>query len=230
MEYDGRKIKRTFISGDGDFKSPECVEILKQADIVCTNPPFSLFREYIDQLMKHKKKFIIIGNLGAASYKEIFPLIQNNKMWIGCTPKKGQGDLTFKVPDDYTATSSRLKIDKNGQKWMSQGMALWFTNLPHVIRKTPLSLWKKYTPNEYPIYDNHDAIEVKPYKHIPMDYDGIMGVPITFLSKHNPDQFEIVGIDWQMEKTKLVDNKKDAFYLGGKRLFTRIAIKHKRGK
>lgn len=177
------------LKGDGDFRSPECVEFLKEADIVVTNPPFSLFREFVAQLIKYDKKFLIIGNQNAITYKEIFPLIMINKLWLGFN----SGDMSFKVPADSEPRATRYWQDGTGQKWRSMGNICWYTNLDHKKRHEELILFKKYTPEEYPEYDNYKAINVNKVAEIPMDYDGIMGVPITFLDKYNPDQFEIVG-------------------------------------
>lgn len=186
---DAEEIGIRPLKGDGDFRSPECIELLKQADIVVTNPPFSLFREYVAQLVKYEKKFLIIGNQNAITYKEIFPLIIQNKIWLG----SHAGDMSFKVPDTYEERATRFWVDEEGQKWRSLGNVCWFTNLDHQKRHEELILYKKYTPEEYPKYDNYDAINVKETMEIPCDYDGVMGVPITFLSKYNPEQFEIVG-------------------------------------
>ena len=163
------------LEGDGDFRSPECVELLKQADIVVTNPPFSLFREFVDQLVRYKKQFLIIGNDNAITYKGIFRLIKDNRIWIGYGKVK-----EFSKPDGST------------QKFGNIG---WFTNLETQKRHEELIIIKTYKGNEqdYPKYDNYDAIEVSRVKDIPMDYDGVMGVPINFLDKHNPDQFDLIG-------------------------------------
>ena len=179
----------TLLEDDGDFRSTECVEILKQADIVATNPPFSLFREYIAQLMTYEKKFIVIGNQNAVTYKELFPLLKENKMWLGyhC------GDMAFAVPDYYEERETRFWIDENGQKWRSLGNICWFTNLDHKKRHEELELYKKYTPEYFPEYDNFDAINVDKVSDIPEDYFEPMGVPITFIDKYNPAQFEIIG-------------------------------------
>lgn len=176
------------LNGDGDFRSAECIELLKQADIVVTNPPFSLFREYVAQLIKYDKKFVIVGNQNAITYKEIFPLIKNNKLWLGCTG----GKMVFTVPNTYEPRATRY-WEENGVKYRSMGNTYWFTNLDHKNRHERLILYKKYSPQEYPKYDNYNAINVDKVADIPCDYDGIMGVPITFLHKYNPDQFEIVG-------------------------------------
>lgn len=174
----------------GDFRDPECIELLKEADIVVTNPPFSLFREYIAQLMEYGKKFLIIGSSNAIHYKEIFPLIMHNRVWLGYK----LGDMAFKVPDDYEARETRYWQDEKGQKWRSLGNICWFTNLDHNKRHEELDLVCRYSPEEYPTYDNFDAIDVGKVQNIPYDYDGIMGVPDTILGQFNPDQFEIIGL------------------------------------
>ena len=179
----------SILKGNGDFRSDECVELLKQADIVVTNPPFSLFREYIAQLIKYEKLFLIIGNQNAITYKEIFPLFKENQIWLGCK----SGDMAFKVPMYYEARETRYWEDENGQKWRSMGNICWYTNIDHVKRHEELILYQNYTLEKYPHYDNYDAIEVKKVSDIPLDYDGVMGVPITFLDKYNPEQFEILG-------------------------------------
>ena len=175
-------------SYSGDFRSPECVELLKQYDIVVTNPPFSLFREYVAQLIKYKKQFIIIGNTNALTYKEIFKLIKENKIATGYT--NFNVGMYFYVPDTW---ENYHKIE-HGKKLVRNSNSCWFTNLDHKKRHEELVLYKKYNPEEYPKYDNYDAIEVSTYKNIPLDYDGVMGVPITFVDKHNPNQFEIVAL------------------------------------
>lgn len=177
------------LSGNGDFRSDECVELLKEADIVVTNPPFSLFREFVAQLIEYDKKFLIIGNQNAITYKEIFPLIRNNQLWLGYK----SGDMAFTVPDSYEPRATRYWVDESGQKWRSMGNICWYTNLDHKKRHEELDLYKTYSPEEYPKYDNYDAIEVGRVADIPMDYEGYMGVPITFLDKYNPEQFEIYG-------------------------------------
>lgn len=177
------------LKGDGDFRSEECIELLKQADIVVTNPPFSLFREYVAQLIKYEKKFIIIGPVNAITYKEIFPLIKENKLWLGYG--FSAGNAYFKIPDD--ARNNYANGVFNEQTGLVKFRnCTWFTNLDIQKRHENLILYKKYTPEEYPKYDNYDAINVDKVADIPCDYDGVMGVPITFLDKYNPDQFEIV--------------------------------------
>jgi hypothetical protein len=174
----------------GDFRDPECIELLKQADIVVTNPPFSLFREYIGQLMKYEKKFLIIGSQNNVTYKEVFQLIMENKVWLGYK----SGDMAFKVPNDYEARETRYWEDETGQKWRSLGNICWFTNLDHNKRHEELDLVCHYTPEEYSEYDNYEAINVNKVDDIPSDYEKVMGVPITFFDKYNPNQFEILGM------------------------------------
>lgn len=186
-----KKNAMTLLDGDGDFRSPECVELLKEADIVVTNPPFSLFQDYIELLMKYEKKFIIIGNINAISYRQIFPLIMDNKMWLGASIHSG--DREFRVPDSYPLRAAGFRVDEQGNKYIRVKGVRWFTNLDYVQRHEEMILFKEYTPDEYPKYVNYDAIEVGKTAEIPCDYYENMGVPITFLDKYNPDQFEIVG-------------------------------------
>ncbi len=176
----------SLLKGDGDFRSEECIELLKQADIVVTNPPFSLFREYVAQLVKFKKKFIIIGNLSKIGYKNIFPLFAQNYLWLGYN----WGSQSFEVPMSF---NERKTYIENGKKFAKLGNICWFTNIQTEKRKKVLELYKKYNPQDYPKYDNYDAINVNNLTDIPCDYDGVMGVPITFLDKYNPEQFEIVA-------------------------------------
>lgn len=189
-KVDYKDIIKTPLKQNGDFRSPEAIEILKEADIVVTNPPFSLFREYITQLMKYNKKFIIIGNQNAYTYKEIFTLIQQNKIWSG----NKSGDMEFKVPDYYEPRATRYRQDETGQKWRSMGNICWFTNLDISKRHENLILYKQYNESEYPSYENYDAINIDKVTDIPLDYDGVMGVPITYLDKYNPKQFEIIEL------------------------------------
>ena len=179
------------MQGDGDFRSPECIKFLEEADIIVTNPPFSLFREYVAQLIEYGKKFIIIGNINAVTYKEIFPLIQTNQIWLG--PSIHSGDREFEVPSSYPLTAAGIRIDDQGRRYIRVKGVRWFTNLDFPQRHQALILHKKYRPEEYPHYDNYGAINVDKTADIPCDYDGVMGVPITYLDKHNPDQFEIIG-------------------------------------
>ncbi|MBQ6275316.1 MAG: adenine-specific methyltransferase EcoRI family protein [Bacteroidales bacterium] len=185
---DPEEIGIHYFNGDGDFRSTECIELLKEADIVVTNPPFSLFREYVAQLMNFNKKFLVIGNQNNVTYKEIFPLLSNNKIWLGIN----SGAQQFEVPLDYE--KGNVYMNEYGKKYAKFGNICWFTNLDNTQRHEELILYKKYTPEEYPKYDNYDAINVEKIAEIPNDYYGIMGVPITFMEKYNPEQFEIVGI------------------------------------
>lgn len=208
----------SILQGNGDFRSEECVELLKQADIVVTNPPFSLFREYVAQLIEYDKKFLIIGNQNALKYKEIFPLVICNKLWLGIT--MNGSNRWFQVPDSYPTCH---KIE-NGKKYAFVAQVVWFTNMEHCVRNEELILYKHYTPEEYPKYDNFDAINVDKAAEIPADYDGVMGVPITFLHKYNPHQFELVGV-----ANHGIDNEYDLFApkVHGKELYTRILIRKK---
>ncbi|MFN8355567.1 MAG: adenine-specific methyltransferase EcoRI family protein [Spirosomataceae bacterium] len=227
LEYDGDKngdripnpeeIGIHKLKGDGDFRSPECIELLKQADIIVTNPPFSLFREYVSQLIDYGKKFLIIGHQNAITYKEIFKLIKNNQLWLGMD---NGGTKWFRVNENYDiATESRKKIE-NGQKYFSMGSVVWFTNLDNRKRHEDLILYKAYNEEEYPKYDNYDAIEVSKVSDIPSNYKGAMGVPITFLDKYNPEQFEII-------RFRKGDDDKD-LVINGKSPYFRIVIKNKR--
>lgn len=182
----------TRLDGNGDFRSNECIELLKEADIVVTNPPFSLFREYVAQLMKYEKKFLIVGNVNAITYKEVFPLIMENKMWLG--PSITSGDRKFNVPDYYPLNAAGCGTDPDGKHYIRVKGVRWFTNLDHNKRHEYLDLYKHYTPEEFPNYDNYNAINVDKTSDIPRDYNGMMGVPITFLDKYCPEQFEILGI------------------------------------
>ena len=182
----------SILKGNGDFRSEECIELLKQADIVVTNPPFSLFREYIAQLDEYKKKFLIIGNVNAISYKESFRLIKDGKMWLGASIHSG--DREFQVPDSYPLNAAGCRVDEQGRKFIRVKGVRWFTNLDYKERHEDLILYKQYTSEEYPYYENYNAINVDKTSDIPCDYDGAMGVPITFLDKYNPDQFEIEAL------------------------------------
>ena len=185
---DPEEIGIKHLNSDGDFRSKECIELLKQSDIVVTNPPFSLFREYVSQLIEHDKKFVIIGHQNAISYKEIFKLIKENKIWLGFGFKGGAAHFINKHYEDYAVAGDH----KEGMIRVSG--VVWFTNLDISKRHEDLILYKNYNPEEYPTYENFDAINVDKTKDIPVDYDGYMGVPITFLDKYNPDQFEIIGL------------------------------------
>lgn len=179
----------TQIQCNGDFRSQICIDLLKQADIVVTNPPFSLWREYVMQLLEYNKKFLIIGSQNAITYKEIFPLLKENKMWLGYYA----GDMKFKVPEYYEPRETRFWIDETGQKWRSLGNTCWYTNLDIPKRHQPLDLrGNYYRASEYPKFDNYDVINVGKVVEIPCDYDGVMAVPITYMCHYNPDQFEIL--------------------------------------
>jgi hypothetical protein len=180
------------LKGDGDFRSKETIELLKEADVVVTNPPFSLFRDYISQLIEYEKDFIVIGNVNAISYKDIFKLIKANKLWLGASIHSG--DREFGVPDDYPLNAAGFRVDVDGKKYIRVKGVRWFTNIDYVERHEDLILYKNYSPEFYQKYENFDAINVNKTNEIPCDYSGFMGVPITFLDKYNPDQFEIVGL------------------------------------
>lgn len=213
-----RPIKK--LKGDGDFRSKECLNYLRKADVIVTNPPFSLFKELVSLIVKYHKKFLLVGNQNAITYKEIFPLIQNNEAWTGYR----FGDMRFRVPSDSLPRKTRFWIDETGQKWRSLGNAMWLTNLDIEKRYKFLNLTKRYNPDEYPKYDNYDAINVTKVTDIPMDYYGIMGVPITIIDKYNPEQFELIG-----EANHGSDNEYDLFkpLINGKLLFKRILIRNK---
>lgn len=217
----------TPLKGDGDFRSEECIEILKEADIVVTNPPFSLFSEYVAQLAEYGKKFVIIGHQNAISYKEVFPLIKDNRMWLGYGFKRNMAHF---IAPHYEDTAS----DADHREGLIRvSGVVWFTNLDHNKRHEEMILVQCYRDNEsdYPVYDNYDAIEVAKTQHIPSDYEGVMGVPITFLTKYNPDQFEIIGasdngaID---EKYKLPHYKRhNEPYVNDKKKYKRLFIRNR---
>ena len=210
----------SLLDGDGDFRSAECIELLKESDIVVTNPPFSLFREYVAQLMQYNKKFIIIGNVNAISYKEVFKLIKDNLLWLGYSIHSG--DREFQVPNDYPLKAAGYRVDNQGNKFIRVKGVRWFTNLDYPQRHEDLILYKTYNEQDYPKYDNYDAINVNVTKEIPMDYDGVMGVPITFMDKYNPEQFEILGDSRYHDGQDFAD---DINILNGKPLYRRILIK-----
>ena len=217
-----KKNVLTELKGDGDFRSAECVELLKEADVVVTNPPFSLFRQYMAQLMEHKKKFLIVGNMNAVTYKEVLPLVMDNKVWLG----NKAGHFWFMVPSHYEAKATDFKIDENGQKWRRMGNICWFTNLDFPKRHEKMLLWKHYSPEKYPKYDDYDAIDVCKTADIPCDYFGVMGVPITFMSQYNPEQFEILG-DTRYHDGKWISN--DINIIDGKTKFRRLLVRRKKG-
>lgn len=226
LEYSGDKNNNNIpddnetiiypLNGDGDFRSKECIELLKQADIVITNPPFSLFREYVAQLIEFDKKFIIMGHQNAITYKEVFKLFKENKIWLGVD---NGGTKWFKVNEDYDISTDGRKKIENGEKFFSMGNVVWITNLDNPKRQEKIILYKEYNEIEFPKYDNYDGIEVSKVANIPSDFNGVMGVPITFLDKYNPEQFEIV-------KFRKGDDDKD-LSIKGKCPYFRILIKKK---
>ena len=232
--------KPKLLKGDGDFRSDECIELLKQADIVVTNPPFSLFREYVAQLVNYKKQFLIIGNVNAIKYKEIFPLFIRNELWLGASIHSG--DRAFYVPDDYPLQAAGCGIDKKtGRKFIRVKGVRWFTNLDYSERHEDLILYRSYSPEENPKYDNYNAVEISKTADILCDYSEIMGVPITFFDKYNPDQFEIL---WQasgntrasapkevLQELGYVPSKEDrggCCLINGKRCYDRVFIRRKK--
>jgi len=240
LEYNGDKnnnkipdpeeIGINYLEGDGDFRSQECIELLKQADIVVTNPPFSLFREYVAQLIEYDKKFVIVGSYNAITYKEIFKLIKEDKIWLGYGFKGGNAYFKTTYANDF---AKGVYDEQTGIVKFRN--VTWFTNLDIAKRYEDLILYKKYTPEEYPKYDNYDAINVDKTTEIPMDYAGAMGVPITFLDKYNPEQFEIIGSDYNVKDGLLPEiinenweGKVDRAYLNGKRMYARLLIRNKR--
>ena len=199
---DENEITVTELKGDGDFRSEECIEFLKEADVVVTNPPFSLFREYVAQLMEYGKKFLIIGSMNAITYKEIFPYIKNNELWLGMNWIK-----------DFVQPNGEIK---------KFGNICWYTNIDHKKHNEPLDLYRKYNENDYPKYDNYDAIEVPKVADIPIDYDGVMGVPITFLDKYCPSKFEILGI---ANNVRWIGDFPCLTKINGNKIYNRILIK-----
>ena len=214
---DAEEIGIEPLVSDGDFRSAESVELLQQADIVVTNPPFSLFREYVAQLVKYDKKFVILGNMNAVTYIEVFPLFQNNQMWYG--PSIRSGDREFRVPDDYPLAAAGWRVDEHGNKYIRVKGVRWFTNLEYPGRHEDLTLQRAYHPDEYPKYANFDAIEVSKTMDIPFDYDGPMGVPITFLDKYNPHQFDILGSSKTLGLPISKVAKKGTYRNGGPRFY-----------
>ena len=212
---DGDALQEDLV-GNGDFRSPECVEILNECDIVCTNPPFSMFREFIDWIFTAQKQFLVIGNNNAITYKEIFPLIKNNKMWVGYTANK---TCAFRVGEGYTYDLKLTAQINDGNHYGKVPAITWFTNLPNSKRNEELVLTASYHPDKYPKYDNYDGINVDKLTDIPKDFNGAMGVPITIIDKYNPDQFEII-------KFRKGDDDKDLRY-GGKEPYFRVLIKRK---
>lgn len=204
---------------NGDFRSDECIQLLKESDIIVTNPPFSLFREFIKVLVKYNKCFLVIGNMNASTCKEVFPLIQQNKMWYG--PSISSGDRKFIVPESYPLEAATCGVDENGNRFIRVKGVRWFTNIDNEKRHRLLPLTKTYLPADYLSYDNYDAINVDKTSDIPYDYEGVMGVPITFIDKYCPEQFEILGLDMD-----LTTNHKRGT-INGRELYARIFIKRK---
>ena len=213
----------TELKGHGDFSDEEGCQMMQECDVVVTNPPFSLFRDFVAQLVKYDKKFLVIGNMNAITYKEIFPLIKDNKIWSG--NKSFSGGMDFSVGDKFDVNICKHpKYDKNGKLNINVMGCIWFTNIPHSKRNQPLDLYKKYNPKDYPKYDNYDAINVDKVTDIPMDYDGVMGVPISFLDKYCPTQFEIVGLDRYVEGNTMPNKR---MHINGKEIYARILIRKK---
>ena len=220
---------KTPLQGNGDFRNQECIELLNESDIVVTNPPFSLFREYVAQLMENEKKFIIWGNNNAITYKEFFPLLKDNKVWLGYLSNK---TCIFRVGENYRFDDKITSKINDGYKYGKVPAISVFTNLDIKKRHEKLVLWKTYTPEEYPKYDNYNVINVNKVAEIPDDYDGIIGVPITFLDKYNPEQFEIIdardyaiNVKQRGKNTLLIKDLDSA--INGKPTYARIAIRRK---
>ena len=220
------------LQGDGDFRSEECIELLKEADIVVTNPPFSLFREYVAQLVEYDKKFLIIGNLNALTYKDIFKLVKDNKLWFGHSIHSG--DREFRVPADYPLNAAGFRIDEHGNKFIRVKGVRWYTNLDYNERHEDLILFKKYSDEEFPKYDNYDAVNINKTKEIPLGFNGVMGVPITFLDKYNPDQFAILGMaasagyNEEIVGIPFLGVKDARPLINGKNTYARVFIKNKK--
>lgn len=228
-QVDDNELEVKELQGDGDFRSAECIELLKEADIVVTNPPFSLFREYVAQLIEYEKKFLIIGTQNAITYKEIFKLIKENKIWLG-NGFRG-GNAYFEIPETASRDYAKGVYDEE-TKLVKFRNCCWFTNLDHKKRHEELILYKNYTPEEYPKYANYNVIEVSKIAEIPMNYDGVMGVPITFMDKYNPKQFEIIGMAEDNGKglsgeAAEWDGKNPHCIINGKAMYKRIFIRKK---
>lgn len=224
---DDKDIIKTPLRQNGDFRSPECIEILNQSDIVVTNPPFSLFRDYVAQLIEYNKQFVILGSQNALTYKEIFKLIKDNKVWLGYD---NGGTKWFQVPNDYDIQTETRKKVVDGKKFFSMGSVYWFTNIDTTKRHEELILYKKYAPDDYIKFDNYDAINIDKVIDIPLDYNGVMDVPITFVDKYNPEQFEVVGlIAGNIRGLAGITSKsgKDGPYIKGKLKYGRILIRKK---
>lgn len=235
LEYEGDKNKNNVpdlveigikqLKGDGDFRSEECIELLKQSDIVVTNPPFSLFREHVSQLIEYDKKFLVVGTWNAITYKEVFKLIKDDKLWIGINSNRNFSG--FIVPKHYPLHGTEARIDENGNRIISSNNTCWFTNMDIGKRHEELILYKKYNEIEYPKYDNYDAINVQKTNEIPMDYSGVMGVPITFMDKYNPEQFEMIGCNRGVDQDPNRIYGRSS-YLNGKETFKRLFIRNKK--
>ena len=227
--YNGKETILGKTIGNGDFRSEDCLELLRKSDIIVTNPPFSLFREYIELLISYNKQIIILGNVNGVTCKQVWPYFQEQKLWFG--PSISSGDRKFYVPDEYPLEAAGCGIDENGRRYIKVKGVRWFTNMKSDLDKPFLELTQKYNPDIYPQYDNYNAIEVSKTKDIPMDYDGVMGVPITFLDKHCPEQFEIIGITSSFDKNEKVEQLRthpkylNRGMINGKELYARILIK-----
>lgn len=219
---------RTDLSGDGDFRSEEALALLAESDIVVTNPPFSLFREYIGQLMDHGKKFLVLGNTNAVTYKEIWPHIQDGRMWLGASTFNT--GMYFYVPEDFEyAASYKFDRVKDGKPVCRVSNICWYTNLDHSRRHEEITLFRSYDENTYPVYDGYDAIEVSRVSDIPLDFDGIMGVPITFLGKHSPEQFDIVGCSYVHGRPGTwPEGTVMSPQVDGRNIYKRLFIRHSR--
>jgi addiction module RelB/DinJ family antitoxin len=232
----GNSLSR--LAGDGDFRSDECEALLDEVDIVATNPPFSLFREYISQIERYSKDFIILGNMNAVTYKEVFPLFRDNKVWFGESIRSG--DRKFYVPDSYPLNAAGCGVDERGRRFIRVKGVRWLTNLDNGSRHEPIALTRSYTSDEYPRYENYNAIDVGRTLNIPGDYDGIMGVPITFLDKYSSDQFEIVMLANGNARSNVAsktlaeagyrphsEDKGGVGIINGRRVYARILIRKK---
>ena len=229
------------LEGDGDFRSDECISLLEEADVVATNPPFSLFREYMSQLERHKKEFIILGNMNAVTYREVFPLFRDDKVWFGQSIRSG--DRKFHVPDSYPLNAAGCGIDERGRRFIRVKGVRWLTNLDTGKRHEVIELTRSYSPDDYPCYENYNAIDVSRTLNIPADYDGIMGVPITFLDKYSSDQFEILMLANGNVRSNVAaktlaevgyrphpDDKGGVGIIEGRRVYARILIRRKKSR
>lgn len=221
IRYDGVEVIRSILNGGGDFRSEECISILKESDVIITNPPFSLMREFLNLIYKYRKKFLVIGSQNVITYKETALRLVEGVFWTGVN----YGDMAFRVPPDSEPRETRFWVDESGQKWRSFGNLCWFTNLEHDRRNQPLLLSEIYSESKYSKYDHYDAIEVSKVSLIPRDYDGVMGVPITFLFKWNPEQFDVMGTSRYHDGS--FDEADDIAVLNGKTLYMRILIRKK---